>query len=229
MNCLPLRVLGLSVGLLLCGCGVSGAFGQAAVVAGDCTGKESCGAGLEGPLAVGATATPNIHFDLRGSGAPAYHLESADTQVLEAHEGQLTAREEGLTGLMVLAEDGSVLDFFHVWVKPATALQLRGELPGREGARELNSTVELVRGEQLRLSTKLLGAGQPLSGEAEVQWELEQDGSNKSFRLLDEGVASERRLVALGVGSAKLTVKSLGLSRALALHVVDVGNGERAR
>jgi hypothetical protein len=229
MNCLPLRVLGLTAGLLLCGCGVAGAFGQAAVTAEDCAGKAECTSAFEGPLAKGASATPKLRFELRGSGAPAYHLESADPLVLEASEGQVTAHEEGLTGLMVLAEDGSVLDFFHVWVRPATALQISGVLPGRQAAQELRTTVELVRGDELRLSTRLLGGGQALSGEAEVQWELEQDAANKSFRILDEGVASERRLVAVGVGSAKLTIKSLGLSRALALSVVDVNSGERAR
>lgn len=217
---LPTFVL-LALGLG--GCGVAGGLGQAKVAA-DCKASDdTCDpGGLDAPLAVGATATPKVAFSLRGAGAPSWRFESADPSVLLAEQGRITGVENGVVTLMVTADDGTVFDFFHVWVKQPTELALAGVTPGSATAGPLGPRIDLLPGEALRLSTSLVGDGQALVGDAPQTWKVTTaDGARPPIAVLDEGAPHKRRVVAVAVGKATLTVSALGLSRELEIVVAD--------
>lgn len=205
---------------------MGGALGQAKVTSTCEDGDEACKpTGLDGPLAAGATATPMISFSMRGSGAPSWQLESADPSVISTSEGRITGVEDGLTSLMVTSDDGVVFDFFHVWVKTATQIELTGVTPGASGATVLGDRIELLPGEILHLSTSLRGNGQPLVGDAPQSWKLTSSKDERPAALLDEGSPHKRRLVAVSPGETKLVVESLSLTRELTVVVSDPKSG----
>ena len=201
---------------------MGGALGQARVSSACADGEESCKpGGLDGPLAAGATASPMISFSLRGAGAPSWQLESADPSVLVVEEGRITGVEDGLVSLMVTSDDGRVFDFFHVWVKTPTQIELTAITPGATTAGALGDRIELLPGEILRLATSLRGNGQPLIGDAPQRWKLSTAEGDPPAVLLDEGAPYKRRLVAVTPGQTKLTIESLGLTRELTIVVSD--------
>ncbi len=201
-------------------CAFGGALGQAKVSSACAEGDEACKPnGLEGPLAAGATAEPMVSFSMRGSGAPSWELESADPSVLLTEDGRITGVKDGLTSLMVTGEDGMVFDFFHVWVKTPTQIELTGIAPGATGATVLGDRIELLPGESVRFVTSLKGKGQPLVGDAPQTWTL--SGATPPAVLLDEGAPHKRRLVAISPGETKLSIESLGLTRELTVVVSD--------
>lgn len=217
---LPTFVL-LALGLG--GCGVAGGLGQAKVAA-DCeaTDDTCVPGGLDAPLAVGATAMPKVAFSLRGTGAPSWRFESADPSVLLAEQGRITGVEDGVVTLMVTADDGTVFDFFHVWVKQPTEIALAGVTPGNTTSAPLGPRIDLLPGEALRLSTSLVGDGQSLVGDAPQTWKITTaDGGRPPIALLDEGAPHKRRVVAVAAGKATLTVTALSLSRELDIVVAD--------
>ncbi len=220
----------LSIGCLALlatsGC-AAGALGQARVSSACADGDAACKpGGLDAPLAAGASTSPMISFSLRGAGAPSWQLESADPSVLVTEDGRITGVEDGLTSLMVTSEDGTVFDFFHVWVKTPTQIELAAITPGATAPSILAQRVELLPGEIIRLSTSLRGNGQPLVGDAPQTWKLSHSRETPAAVLLDEGAPYKRRLVAVAPGETKLTIESLGLTRELVIVVSDPKSAE---
>lgn len=197
----------------LAGCGV-GALGQAALV--DDKGHESARQGFDRPLAVGATVRPEIDYKLRGAGAPSMHYEAADEAVIAADNGVLRGTRAGLTSLLLVSDDGMVLDFFHLWVKEPTTLALR-QVFADDKAAELSGRVELLPGEALHLSATLRGEGQDLGGTATDTWKV--DGG--AVAVLEEGRAGRRRVIALQPGRATLEVRMLDRIATLTIEVSD--------
>ena len=70
---------------------------------------------------------------------------------------------EGMSAVLAMTDDGTVLDVFHVWVKEPTGVELSAI---REGDRRdvLTGTLELFPGEVVRLETSVHGEGQVLGG-----------------------------------------------------------------
>lgn len=200
------------------GCGTFGALGQA-TVGSDTSAKR---AGFERPIAAGATLRPELGFALRGAGAPAVHFETSDAAVLSAGEGTLEGRAPGLSGVLVVTDDGVVVDLFHVWVKKPTSLALR-RVASVDKEEDVSGHVELMVGEALVLSSSLLGEGQELAGEAPQTWK-EKGGA---VRLLEEGRADRRRVVASSPGESVIDVSAL--DRVATLRVTVHGRKEVAQ
>jgi hypothetical protein len=204
---------GVCLPLALTGCGV-GAIGQAAVV--DDKGADSVRSSFDRPIAVGAAVRPEIRYSLRGAGAPAMHYEVADESVLAAENGTIRGKAAGLTSLLLVSDDGVVLDFFHLWVKEPTSLSL-GQITTDAKLVELGGRVDLMRGETLRLSATLRGEGQDLGGEAEDRWKME----GRAAQILEEGRSGRRRIVAVEPGKSLLEVRILDQIAKLEIHVID--------
>jgi hypothetical protein len=196
MNRLALSCLLLTVSGQL-GCAV-GALGQASLYAeSDAQGPDR---GLDHPIAVGARWVPSLDVQLRGAGAPSVHFEVADLEILSAERGTLEGRKPGLTAVLVTTDDGTVLDFVHVWVKAPTSV----DLSAREGqsTRRVRGRVDLFVDEMLDLEAAVSGEGQPLAGDLPLEWRV--DGS--AVALLDAGAPARRRLVAATPGTTRLIV-----------------------
>lgn len=191
---LPCFLLTLSGHL---GCAV-GALGQASLYA-EPSGRGS-DAGLDHPIAVGARWTPTLDVELRGSGAPSVHFEAADSTVLSAEGGALEGRSPGMTAVLVTTDDGTVLDFVHVWVKTPTSVDL--SVREAQSSRRVRGRVDLFVDEVLDLEAAVSGEGQPLAGDLPLEWRV--DGS--AVALLDAGAPSRRRLVAATPGTSRLSV-----------------------
>jgi hypothetical protein len=204
---------GVWLPLSLTGCAF-GAIGQAAVV--DDKGADSVRSTFERPIAVGAAVRPEIRYSLRGAGAPAMHYEVADESVLAADNGTIRGKAPGLTSLLLVTDDGVVLDFFHLWVKEPTSVSL-GQVMADDKLVEVGGRIDLMRGETLRLAATLRGEGQDLGGEAEDRWKME----GKAAQILEEGRSGRRRIVAVEPGKSSLEVRVLDRIAKLEIHVVD--------
>jgi hypothetical protein len=191
--------------LVLTGCGM-GALGQA-TLSDPCRAEESTckKGGLDAPVAVGATVEPEVRLELRGSGTPAAHYTAVGDDVLVADRGVLRGKAPGVTAVLLRTDTGTVLDFFHVWVKAPTHLKLFQVMPAGAEPDAITTRLELLPGESVRLAASLFGDGQPLAGRAEQTWSIDKP----IVAILAEGHEGRRRLVALEPGSATLKVRSL--------------------
>lgn len=209
------RLSGLaSILVLLSGCGGWGGLGQARM-AGDCAaGDTNCKRRtLDAPIAVGAVVRPDLVFELRGSAAPSLHFDTADPTVLVAKQGAILGKSPGISALLLTTDDGTVLDFFHVWVREATGIRLSMVQAGATEA--IRRKVELLAGESVRLLATPTAEGQDLAGESVQEWTIDPPIAV----LLEEGRDDSRRLVAMDPGAATLTVRSLGKSVELGIVV----------
>lgn len=215
---LPLLALAIS------GCG-AGALGQSHT-GDDCApGDQDCVmAGLGAPLAVGATTRPAVQTQLRGSGTPSLALWSAAPDVLTVHRGLITGQKRGVSAIVMAMDDGSAIDFVHIWVREADRIELHRLAIDGNDLGELRDTVELVAGESLRIAPRPYADAQRLLGEGTSEWRVEPPLCD----VLRDGATSRRRLVARAPGQAKLHVTSLGVSATLDLvvHPIDAGHTE---
>lgn len=203
--------IGMTLALLLgsvvasTGCGVMGSLGQ--VSAGDeCkAGDKECDRkGFDKPLAVGGVIHPDLSFKMRGAGAPAVHLVAADEDVLKTENGQVLGVGPGMSAVLIMSDDGMVLDMFHVWVKAPTSVELFATR-GRAGDRlePVTGRIELLRGEVVELSSAVQGEGQTLAGEVPQEWKLDKPNV---VELLEDGASGRRRIVAVDPGDTTLTI-----------------------
>lgn len=191
--------------VLLTGCAMGG-LGQA-VISDPCRAEDSTckKSGFSAPVAVGATLEPEVRVDLRGSGAPAAHFTAVGDEVLVADRGVLRGRATGVTAVLLRTDSGTVLDFFHVWVKAPTHLKLFQVMPTGTDPEAVTTPIELLTGESTRMAASLFGDGQALAGQAEQEWTIDKP----VVAILSEGREGRRRLVALQPGRATLRVRSL--------------------
>jgi hypothetical protein len=201
-----LPLLSVIAGLTgLTGCG-GGALGQVSF-SDNCRAEDATceGHGFDGPVAVGATVRPDVRVDLKGSAAPAAHFTSVADDVLRADRGLFEGKSPGVAAVMLVTDNGTVLDFFHVWVKEPTHLRLFEVSPNGGQGEPISSRIDLLDGESMKLAASLFGDGQPLVGDATQEWTLDRPIA----AILHDGRASRRRIVALEPGKATLKVRSL--------------------
>ncbi len=171
---------------------------------------------VAGPIAVGASITPELAFDLDGSGGLPVQLVAARPDVLSAQGHRLTGTGPGVSAVLVRTEDGAVLDFVHLWVVAPThiALEMLGADRRRQG--ELLDTVELAVGESLRVRPLLYAGNQELAGTADTEWTV----AAGIAEVLRDGDPTRRRLIARTPGRTTVTVAALGLESTFELVVV---------
>lgn len=223
--------LGMTLALLLTGtqsgCGVMGGLNQ--VAAGeDCkAGDKECDRkGFDKPLAVGGVLRPDLSFKLRGAGAPAVHLVAADEEVLSTENGEVRGVGPGMSAVLVMSDDGMVLDMFHVWVKAPTKVELYAPRGKSDRLEPVSGRVELLRGELLELTSAVQGEGQTLAGEVPQEWALSK---KDVVELLEDGASGRRRLLALEPGETTLTIHAgkAFASLVVSVHGKDTKEGSR--
>lgn len=195
----------------------AGALGQADVRA-DCTpGDAVCAeSGLASPLAEGSLLPLDVSLSLVGSGAPAVHLVSANPAVFEAEGQRLRGVRAGVAALLLSTDEGTVLDFIHVWVaQPSNLLLHRLSEDGAE-VTPLDGPVQLLVGDTLRIGASFYAKTQRLIGDPEATWTVDET----VLQLLEEGTAGRRRIVARAPGKTILHVEAGTLATELELEVM---------
>ena len=203
-------VLGVNL-LMLAGCG-SGALRQARLM----QQRDADTTQMQGPLAVGASIVPKIDFSLPGSGGLPVQLMTSRPDVLSAQGHLLTGQAAGVSAVLIRAEDGTVVDFIHLWVAEPShiALEMLGDDRRRQG--ELSDTIELTVGEDVRIRPVLYAGNQELSGRAETVWTIDEQVAD----ILRDGEPTRRRLIARAPGRTTVRVAALGCESTFDLMVV---------
>lgn len=185
--------------LFVSGCGAGGAMRQATLV-GQCADDDAACARRSplAPLAVGARFYPDVSTSIAGTATPNLQLESSEPDVLAVEGGALIGRSPGASAVLISTDDGSVVDFVHVWVAPVTQITL-----SRRDGERVTGPIGLVVGEDVTLVPSLLSGAQKLAGQSAVGWKVDTEGA---LAILHDGAADRRRLRALAPGKATVTV-----------------------
>ena len=198
---------------LLGGCAMGGAMHQATLV-GQCAENDAACSRRHplAPLAIGAHFHPEVSTEIAGTSTPNLRLESAEPEILSVEGGDLVAKQPGASAVLISTDDGSVVDFVHVWVAPITQITL-----ARRDGERLSGTVGLAVGEDLTLQPALWNGAQKLAGEAELQWTVSDD---KAVAVLPDGSADRRRIRARAPGKATVTASLGGATTSIDVEVV---------
>ena len=198
---------------LLSGCAMGGAMHQATLV-GQCAENDAACSRRHplAPLAIGAHFHPEVSTEIAGTSTPNLRLESAEPEILSVEGGDLVAKQPGASAVLISTDDGSVVDFVHVWVAPITQITL-----ARRDGERLAGTVGLAVGEDLTLQPALWNGAQKLAGEAELQWTVSDD---KAVAVLPDGSADRRRIRARAPGKATVTASLGGATTSIDVEVV---------
>ena len=193
-------LLGLSA------CGTAGALHQTTLMGQCATDDAACSRRHPvAPIAVGARFHPEVEADLAGSTTPNLRLESAASDVLAVEGDALVAKKAGASAVLITTDDGSVVDFVHMWVTPVTTISLAR----RDGDR-LTGDVGLAVGEDLVIAPALWHDAQRLAGEADLAW---TSSNPAALEIMRDGSTDRRRLRARTPGKTTITV-ALGETKA---------------
>jgi hypothetical protein len=197
--------------LVAAGCGAYGAMHQA-TLAGQCAADDAACARRHpvAPLALGTRFYPELATDVAGTTTPSLRLESAAPDVVAVEAGALVARKPGASAVLISTDDGSVVDFVHVWVADVTAVTL-----ARRDGERIAGAIELAVGEDVTLVPALWHGAQRLAGDADARWEPDnaapvavlRDGSSDRRRLRARAPGRTTITVALGAATARVDVE----------------------
>lgn len=152
----------------------------------------------QAPIAVGTRFFSEVATELAGTTVPILRLDSASPDVVAVEDGALVAKQPGASAVLISTDDGSVVDFVHVWVAPITKVTLAK----RDGER-IASAIGLAVGEDVTIVPALWSGAQRLSGDGDPVWSVSTDGT---LDILRDGSPDRRRLRARAPGKATLTV-----------------------
>jgi hypothetical protein len=150
------------------------------------------------PLAIGSHFYPEISTEIAGTTTPTLKIESADPDIVAVEGGALVGKAPGTAAVLISTDDGSVVDFVHVWVAPVTSISLAK----RDGDR-IAGAIGLAVGEDVTLVPSLFDGSQKLAGDPEAQWTVDNDAA---LVVLRDGSSDRRRLRARAPGHARVTV-----------------------
>jgi len=183
----------------LTGCAAGGAMHQATLV-GQCA-KDDAACSRKAPLAplaIGAHFYPEVSSEIPGSSTPNLRLESVEPDVLAVQNGALVAKSAGTAAVLISTDDGSVVDFVHVWVAPVTQITL-----ARRDGERIAGSIGLAVGEDVTLVPSLFNGAQKLTGDSDATWTVSDEGP---LTVLRDGSSDRRRLRARAPGKATITV-----------------------
>ena len=199
--------------LVTAGCAGSGAMKQATLTGQCAEGDVSCSRRHpQAPIAIGTRFYPDITSSIDGTSTPNLRLESAIPEILAIEDGAFVGKTPGATAVLITTDDGSVVDFVHVWVSPITKISLTR----RDGDR-IGAAIGLAVGEDITLEPALWFGAQRLAGDAELTWTPSDD---KVITILRDGSTGRRRLRARAPGKSTITVALGEATTTLQLEVV---------
>jgi hypothetical protein len=180
-------------------CAGSGGMRQA-TLGGQCAADDAACAKRHpmAPLAIGARFYPDVSTELDGTTPPNLRLESADPNILDVEGAALVARSPGTAAVLITTDDGSVVDFVHVWVAPVSSVSI-----ARRDGERIDGAIGLVAGEDVTLVPTLWSGAQRLSGDAGAVWSVDNPGA---VTVLRDGSSDRRRLRARAPGRATVKV-----------------------
>jgi len=207
-------MLRLAVPLPLVAACATGALHQA-TLAGQCAaGDQACARRHPlAPLAIGTHFYPDVSAEVAGSSTPTLRLESASPDVLAVEDGMLVAHKPGASAVLITTDDGSVVDFVHVWVAPVTKITLAR----RDGDR-IGGAIGLAVGEDLTIQPTLWNGAQRLTGDGDVIWSVSDD---RTISVLRDGSSDRRRLRARTPGKITVTVALGDIRTTVDIEVVQ--------
>jgi len=197
----------------LAGCGATGAMHQVALSGQCATDDAACSRRHpQAPIAIGTRFFPDVSGTIDGTTTPNLRLESAVPGILAIEDGAFVAKQPGASAVLITTDDGSVVDFVHVWVSPVTKISLAR----RDGDR-IGGAIGLAVGEDVTLQPTLWFGAQQLSGDGDAQWTVSAEGV---VSVLRDGSSDRRRLRARAPGTATVTVALGDVTTTVDLEVV---------
>jgi hypothetical protein len=181
------------------GCAMGGAMHQATMV-GQCSKDDaSCSRKAPlAPLAIGSRFYPEVSTEITGTTTPNLHIESVEPGVIAVEHGALVAKSAGTAAVLISTDDGSVVDFVHVWAAPVTEISI-----ARRDGERITGSIGLAVGEDLTLEPSLFNGAQKLAGAPDATWTVSSEGV---VSVLRDGSADRRRLRARAPGTTTVTV-----------------------
>ncbi|MFT3692435.1 MAG: hypothetical protein QM831_04790 [Kofleriaceae bacterium] len=201
------------ISMVAAGCAGPGAMHQA-TLAGQCAeGDATCSRTHPlAPLAIGARFHPQVDVEVAGTATPNLRLESADPAIVSVEDGVLVGHAPGASAVLITTDDGSIVDFVHVWVAKPTSLSLAR----RDGDRIAND-LDLAVGDDVTLAPALWAGVQQLTGDAQWTW----TSSNPNvLEILRDGSTDRRRLRAHAAGKSTVTVAFGDMTTTLNVEVM---------
>lgn len=166
----------------------------------------------QAPIAIGTRFYPDVSAAIDGTTTPNLRLESAVPDVLAVDDGALVGKRPGTSAVLITTDDGSVVDFVHVWVAPVTKITL-----ARRDGERVGGGIGLAVGEDVTLEPALWSGAQRLAGEAELAWTATDE---RVISILRDGTTHRRRLRARAPGTATVTVALGEATATVQLEVV---------
>lgn len=187
--------------LPLAACASGGALGQTTMVGQCAADDQACSRRHPvAPIAIGAKFYPEVSSDAAGSTTPNLVLDSAAPDVIEVVDGALVAKRSGTSAVLITTDDGSVVDFIHVWAAPVTKVSL-----SKKDGDRIGGSIGLAVGEDITIQPALWNGAQRLAGEGQVTW-TSSEGDAGPIAILRDGSVDRRRLRARAPGKATITV-----------------------
>ena len=123
------------------------------------------------PLAIGAHFYPEVSDGDRRDRRRRTCASKARTRHPRGRRRRLVAKQAGTSAVLISTDDGSVVDFVHVWVAPVTQITL-----ARRDGERIAGTVGLAVGEDITLVARRCSNGaQKLAGDADCTWTVSDD------------------------------------------------------
>ena len=206
--------------ILLTGCAMGGGAMHQATLVGQCAPDDAACSRRhpQAPIAIGTHFYPEASTELAGTTTPNLVLESAAPDVVAIEDGALVARKAGASAVLISTDDGSIVDFVHVWVAPVTKITL-----ARRDGERIQGTIALAVGEDITLVPALWNGAQRLSGDGEARWTAaaaEPATAAGPVSILRDGSADRRRLRARAPGKTTITVALGAITAAVDVEVV---------
>lgn len=186
--------------LLSAGCAMGGGAMKQATIVGQCAADDAACSRRhpQAPIAIGTRFYPDVSTSIEGTTTPNLRLESAIPEILAVEDGALVAKKAGTSAVLITTDDGSVVDFVHVWVSPVTKITV-----ARRDGERVDGAIGLAVGEDITLVPTLWFGAQRLSGDGEAQWSVSDD---KAIVMLRDGSTTRRRFRARAPGKATVTI-----------------------
>jgi hypothetical protein len=181
-------------------------MGQSSIQEGGAADKGGLLSSLQAPIAVGGSVRPALRLELHGSTPPSTHYVSTRPSIFAVRDGVLEGRAPGMAALLILNDQNVVLDFIHIFVKPANRIELhRIDVDGADMG-DVSEPVEMIVGESVRFVPKPYAGSELLTGVATSSWTVDPPIAT----VLREGLPGRVRILARSAGTATLKVSLLG-------------------
>jgi hypothetical protein len=175
------------------------------------------GQGLDAPIALGSTLEIVMSYQLAGTSGPPTTIETANPLVLKSESGNVvTALAPGMSALLFVGPDKSVIDFLHVWVQQADELRILRYAPDGTLLGRVQDSVKLLVGDEILVSIETYSKGQALLG----NYPLKYDVTATKIAVVPDPVGGWYRVVAREAGAATISFEALGLKKDWALEVL---------